>query len=141
MSDAPKNNRTATAREAPPRCGFSIAFRMRSRRFGVSAEGSGEAGRKKERERARTPAAGAAGVLFFRGRYDSGRSQLLIATVSEKITQTAVFADAVCDGKNDGQVAIVEDVAEESALRAAKDEQKNENPKTTVATEISVTVH
>ena len=59
----------------------------------------------------------------------------------EQIAQSALFADAVRNGEREGQVAAVEDIMQDAALRAEQDEQKDENPQAVIAAEISETVH
>ena len=63
------------------------------------------------------------------------------AAASEDIAQAALFAYAVCRRQDEGQVAAVQDVVEDPALRAAEDEQQDKYPQATVAAEVSETVH
>lgn len=86
----------------------------------------------------------AADAFVNQGQRGSGQRQCLFAAaaVAEHIAQTAFFAYAVSDGENDGQIATVENVIQDSALRAAQDEQKDKDPQAAVAADVSeTTVH
>ena len=85
-------------------------------------------------------------AAICRGRSLQGRDffrlRLFAAAAGVKqIAQPAFLAYAVRDGEYDGQIAAVEDVAENTALRAEQDEQQDKDPQTIVAAEISETVH
>ncbi len=81
-------------------------------------------------------------LLRIRDKGGQRRCLFAAAAVAEHIAQAAFFAYAVSDGENDGQIAAVENVIQDSALRAAQDEQKDKDPQAAVAAEVSeTTVH
>ena len=80
------------------------------------------------------------GALYnLQGQRGSG---LLAAAAAEQVAQAALLAHAVGCGEDDGQIAAVQYAVEHAALRAAQDEQKNEDPQAAViAAEVSEAVH
>ena len=81
------------------------------------------------------------GRAFFRGK-GQGAGLLAAAAGAEQVAQSALFAGAVRHGENERQVAAVEYVAQDPALRAADDEQKDEDPQASViAAESSEKIH
>ena len=80
----------------------------------------------------------------FANQGQSGTTAVLICSRSRCRTYCTGrrFAYAVSDGEDDGQIAAVENVIQDSALRAAQDEQKDKDPQAAVAAEVSeTTVH
>ena len=63
------------------------------------------------------------------------------AATAEQVAQSALFAHAVSDRKDDGEPAAVENVVEDSRLRATQDEQKNQDPQAAVPAKAFKTVH
>ena len=63
------------------------------------------------------------------------------AATAEQVAESALFAHAVSDRKENGEPAAVKNVVEDSRLRATQDEQKNHDPQAAVPAKAFKTVH
>ena len=102
-------------------------------------ENNADISNKKGQTENRPRRAAAGGSLQGR---DFWRRRLFAAAAGVKqIAQSALLADAISDGEREGQVAAVEDIVQDAALRAEQDKQKDKYPQAVIAAEISETVH